>query len=205
LPTQYDVEMVLDEPTATVVAASVAAFLALANIATSVALDLRRQRESRRLETARMLGTSDLETAKWLRGELLRCAVEFVDAGFEVSRLSKRLAGGSSYEDQPPDGTRSSLIAAHYRLTSAQSAIRLLAPAELVVATEDCRDAHDVLFDRALRGEPRWSADSDLWGALSQAGRTSRAAFITLVRGPLGLEVYDHRIRHHTDQDASGA
>lgn len=62
----------LNDPTATVVAAGLAALLALVSTVTTIALDYRRRNDERVREASRLAAERDQGTVTWLRKELMR-------------------------------------------------------------------------------------------------------------------------------------
>ena len=187
----------LNDPTATVVAAGLAALLALVSTVTTIALDYRRRNDERVREASRLAAERDQGTVTWLRKELHESATEFLSAAFEIARLSKRAAQvGKPFPDAvSPDEARRELVLAHDRLRDSQTSLRMLATASLVQVAEDCHDAHDELMIAASElGLPR---GAEWWEEKSDAARTQRARFVTAVREPLGLEIYEHTIRKY--------
>lgn len=186
--------MNIDQGWATVVAATVAAVFALVNTAALIILDRKRRQAQ-----------VDQGEVEWMRQQLHHHALTFLDACFDVAGLSRRLAGiGHDVYFEPPEETKVLLLAAHDRLKHAQTALRILSGPELVAATESCHAAHDRLFEMAFDTADPLRERMEVWQSKGDQARFQRENFITLVRQPLGLTIFEHKISRTQTKQRQG-
>jgi hypothetical protein len=184
----------MDQGTATVLAAIAAALLSLGNLIVTAQIERRRLRAAEDQQERNLASSKEQETTRWMREELYRNALMFLDSSFRLSGLSGNLRKFSDAEKTDAQGQdlRHQLEKAHEDVKSAQTAIRLLASEQLVKITEECHDAHDPLYESVLGKQPSLS-DQD-WQSAKTKAREQREHFITQVRQPMALEVFAHRI-----------
>lgn len=167
----------MDASTATVLAACIAAALALSNLIWSIVSDGRRSRDRR-----------DEERTKWMRDRLHQDALIFLDAAFAISGRSsdaqKARAAGLHISKTQPILDR--VHREHTTLRDSLTGLRLLAPADVIEAAEKVHDSHHDVINCAF-GEPD-PMDKAEWERLKEVARNDRAAFLTALRAPLGLD-----------------
>lgn len=184
----------MDQGTATVMAAAAAALLSLGNLVVTARIERRRLRAAKEQQERDLASSKEQETTRWMREELYRNALSFLDSCFRLSGLSGNLRDFSDGQQADTRGQelRRQLDEAHEDVKSAQTAIRLLASEPLVKITEECHDAHDPLYESVLGKRPLLSEQD--WQSAKRKAREEREHFITQVRQPMGLEVFSHRI-----------
>ena len=176
----------ITQTNAPVIAALLAAALALTGIVTNIVLDARQYKRAQLLEAIRVEAAREQETVNWLRLQLHTQTVVFLNAAFDIAGISRDLGGVSDYPSgRAPELLKEQLDRAHQQLKEAQTALRLLAPAELMESIEDCHFAHDDLIDLASSDIKHKDED---WQKAKATAKEARAAFVTRARVPVGLD-----------------
>lgn len=144
-------------------------------------------------EVFRQKWTVRHETANWRRETMFRVAHEYVEAAFKMAGISgnarrERIAGGSL---QSLQGHLDECHQVHRSMTDSLSALRLLAPRNVVVSAEAVHDSCHVLINLAMGIRSPNSDDetSDgAWELKKRSARTDRSNLVVAVRAVFGIE-----------------
>jgi hypothetical protein len=137
--------------------------------------------------------TASSETAAWRRETMYSVAHRFVDIGFAVSGTSgnarRARVTGAELGDVQEHLDRCHEL--HGELTSQLTALRLIAPKEVVLAAEAMHDSHHRLINSAMGQDapnttPATSGES--WMQLKTTAANDRLRLLTAIRAVFGIE-----------------